>query len=146
MTKNKISSTVRMEFDAGHRIIGHQNKCRYLHGHRYILEVSVCSENLNDIGMVVDFGVIKSVLKNWIDENFDHTLILNKDDEELGCFVENYTKQKVYYLPFNPTSENIVLYLSENIIPTLFKDVAGDFKINSIKLNETPNCYSIITC
>ena len=139
---SEISSTVRVEFDSGHRIIGHEHKCKYLHGHRYILELSACAGKLDCLGRVADFGILKSVMKEWIDENFDHNVILNKEDREMGNILEKWTNQKIYYLPFNPTSENIILHLGEEIIPKIFAQI--HFKITKLRLYETPNCFSEI--
>ncbi|HJD55866.1 MAG TPA: 6-pyruvoyl tetrahydropterin synthase family protein [Rickettsia endosymbiont of Pyrocoelia pectoralis] len=134
-----IKCTRRIEFDAGHRIIGHQNKCQFLHGHRYVLEVTIASNNTDELGMVVDFGLIKDLAKNWIDKNFDHSLILHQDDKEIGQQIENYTKQKIYYLQNNPTAENIALHLKNEIFPKLF--INQNFSVSSLKLFETPNCF-----
>ena len=115
-----IECTRKIEFDAGHRVIGHENKCQYLHGHRYVLEITATSSKLNGIGMVVDFGLLKSIMKKWIDNNFDHNVILSKDDQDLGKYIEKYTGQSVYYLPSNPTAENIALHLKKDIVPLIF--------------------------
>jgi 6-pyruvoyltetrahydropterin/6-carboxytetrahydropterin synthase len=133
-----IECTRRIEFDAGHRVIGHKHKCKHLHGHRYVLEITARSEKLDDLGMVVDFGHLKSVMKEWIDHNFDHNVILHHDDVELGLFIANYTGQNIYYLKSNPT-ENIALHLKVDIIPKLF--TKNLFQIIKIKLFETPNAF-----
>jgi 6-pyruvoyltetrahydropterin/6-carboxytetrahydropterin synthase len=129
----------RFEFDAGHRVVGHLNKCQYIHGHRYVLEVIAESEQLDELGMVVDFGLLKKVIKSWIDKNFDHTLILKESDKNLGDEISKSTGQKIYYLKQNPTAENIAIHLKLDVIPKLFND--GSFQIVKIKLFETPNCY-----
>ncbi len=139
---SKFSCGVRIEFDAAHRVIGHYNKCQYLHGHRYILHIQACSKQLNDLGMVVDFGFLKSEVKKWIDDNFDHTVILSILDEALGLAISEITKQKIYYLPFNPTAENIAYYLKSKILPQIVQ--SNDFYINAVKLYETPNCYALV--
>lgn len=129
----------KFEFDAGHRVVGHQNKCQYIHGHRYTLEVVAEAQELDALGMVVDFGLLKNVIKKWIDENFDHTLILHESDKDLGDNISNSTGQKIYYLKNNPTAENIALHLKLDIISQLFNNTS--FHIIKIKLFETPNCY-----
>ena len=134
-----IECTRRIEFDAGHRVIGHKHKCKHLHGHRYVLEITASSEELDDLGMVVDFGELKSVMKEWIDLNLDHNVILHADDENLGSFIANYTGQNIYYLKSNPTAENIALHLKIDIIPKLF--IKSSFQIIKIKLFETPNAF-----
>ncbi len=131
--------TVRLEFDLAHRVVGHQYKCKYLHGHRYILEVTAESGQLDDLGMVVDFGLLKSVIKKWIDDNLDHNVILWEKDKDLGNYIANYTGQRLYYIDSNPTAENIALHIKRDIIPMLFGNDL--FKITKIKLYETPNCF-----
>ncbi|QED23403.1 6-pyruvoyl trahydropterin synthase family protein [Candidatus Deianiraea vastatrix] len=134
-----INCTRILEFDAGHRLIRHEGKCRFLHGHRYKMEISFCvADKLDDIGRVIDFGVIKQILGTWIDENLDHTTILHEDDRKLGDFVENHTKQKIYYMKENPTAENIASHIFNDIVPILFHNKG--IICTRIKLHETPNC------
>lgn len=139
MAGKLIKCTRRIEFDAGHRIIGHGHKCRFLHGHRYVLEVTAGAERLDSLGMVVDFSELKSTVKNWIDENLDHNTILHAADRNLGMAITKETGQNVYYLKQNPTAENIAFHLKKDIIPLLFAN--SSFKIIGVKLYETPNCY-----
>jgi 6-pyruvoyltetrahydropterin/6-carboxytetrahydropterin synthase len=129
----------KIEFDAAHRIVGHKNKCQFLHSHRYVLEVSAESDVVDNLGMVVDFGHIKSVIKNWIDDNFDHNLILHQNDREIGEKICNWTGQKIYYMQQNPTAENIASHLKLDILPKLFTN--NSFFITKVKLFETPNCF-----
>ncbi len=133
-----ISCTRRMEFDAAHRLIGHEGKCRHLHGHRYMLEATFSAGSLDDLGRVVDFGVIKERLGAWIDSNWDHNTILSEQDRPLGDAITNHTKQGIFYLPANPTAENMADYLFRVVCPTLF---AGEnFTCTRLRLYETPNC------
>jgi 6-pyruvoyltetrahydropterin/6-carboxytetrahydropterin synthase len=134
-----IKCTRRIEFDAGHRVVGHKNKCQFLHGHRYVLEVTASSSTMDDLGMIVDFSQMKLVIKKWIDDNFDHSLILDERDREMGKKISDWTGQKIYYLSNNPTAENIALHLKLEILPKLFGK--NDFTITKVKLFETPNCF-----
>ncbi len=134
-----VECTRRIEFDAAHRVVGHKNKCKYLHGHRYILEITATTSKLDEIGMVADFALLKTIMKEWIDNNFDHNVILNISDKNLGEYIAKCTGQSVYYLDSNPTAENIALHLLEDVIPLLFAQSL--FQILRIKLYETPNCY-----
>jgi 6-pyruvoyltetrahydropterin/6-carboxytetrahydropterin synthase len=54
-----ISCTRRIEFDAAHRVMEHESKCKHLHGHRYALEATFVAPDLDTLGRVVEFGVIK---------------------------------------------------------------------------------------
>ena len=69
--------------DMAHRIRGHEGKCRFLHGHTWKIELSVSCEDdqLNALGMVVDFGILAEHFFQPIQDFFDHSCILGKDDE-----------------------------------------------------------------
>ncbi len=132
-------TTRRLEFDAAHRILNHESKCKMLHGHRYVLEVGFLAEKLDDLGRVIDFGVVKDLLGKWIDDNFDHNTILATKDKNLGAEIAKNTGQKIYYLDENPTAENIALHLLHEICPKIF--AKKNVKCVAIRLYETPNCF-----
>ena len=135
-----ITCTRRIEFDAAHRVMLHESKCKFMHGHRYVVEATFTAKELDVQGRVIDFGVIKQVLGGWIDDHWDHTAILNQEDTALGKQLEAATGQKVYYLPYNPTAENIAHYLIDQVCPKLFND--QDVRCVSIRVHETPNCHA----
>ena len=134
-----MQCTQVLSFDSAHRIIGHNGKCKMLHGHRYVLEATFQSDILNNLGMVIDFGEIKQKLKKWINNNWDHNVILYNKDKKLGTHISEITGQKIFYLQNNPTAENMAFYLLIKICPSIFKE--KDIKCIKIKLYETPNCY-----
>lgn len=138
-----ISCTRKIEFDAAHRVMEHQSHCKMLHGHRYVIEATFSAKELDNLGMVIDFGIIKEILGNWIANNWDHNTILNIADKKLGEEIAQITKQKIYYLNGNPTAENMAKYLFEEICPKLFSKY--QITCMKIKLFETPNCYSEIS-
>lgn len=129
----------KIEFDSAHRLINHESKCRMLHGHRYVVEASFCAKQLDNVGRVIDFGVIREVLGSWIEEHLDHNTILSIADKKLGEEISKNTQQKIYYLPNNPTAENIAKHLLEEICPKIFANFAVECV--AIKLYETPNCF-----
>lgn len=140
-----ISCTKKIEFDAAHRIIGHTGGCQMVHGHRYVVEITFAANKLNAMGMVLDFKEIKGRFKTWIDENWDHNIILHKDDNKLGELINNYTGQKAFYLDSNPTSESISYYLFTVVLHKVFSDVPHYIDLcKSIRVWETPtssSCY-----
>ena len=142
----EIICTRRIEFDAAHRVLEHESKCKNLHGHRYAIEASFEAENLDKkldkLGRVVDFGIIREVLGAWVDANWDHTTILFEKDNTLGEAISNITGQKIFYLPSNPTAENMAAYLLEEICPKLFNHMK--VRCISIRLHETPNCSVLV--
>lgn len=138
-----IICTRRIEFDAAHRVLGHESKCRHLHGHRYAIEAGFEATGLDALGRVVDFGVIREKLGAWVDKNWDHATILFEKDRELGSAISSVTGQRIFYLPDNPTAENMAAYLLATVCPALFSSL-GVACVN-IRLYETPNCSAIVT-
>ncbi len=137
-----ISCTRRVVFDAAHRLINHESNCKYLHGHRYICEATFQAPALDVLGRVIDFGIIKTILGQWIDQNLDHNTILSKEDVKLAQAIEENTKRQVYFLDSTPTAENIALHILETC-HTLFKH--HEVSCVKIRLYETENCYAEVT-
>ncbi|RBP52869.1 6-pyruvoyl trahydropterin synthase family protein [Arenicella xantha] len=94
-----------ISFCYGHRLLKYQGPCANLHGHNARAEITLASEQLDERGMVMDFGDIKSVIKTWIDDNLDHTMLLCKDDPLVAVLTDN--QEKFYLMDKNPTAENI---------------------------------------
>ena len=68
--------TIYKEYDfaAAHHIPGHRGKCRHLHGHNYKVRVGLEADELDELGMVMDFADLKTLIKAVVDP-FDHRLI-----------------------------------------------------------------------
>lgn len=140
---------VAHSIDAGHRVVGHTapdgspGKCARLHGHTYAIVVELHSAALNEIGFVVDFGVIKDILNEW-----DHRLLL-WDEDPVGLWVsperttqtaESLAEQfGVIRLPFNPTAENMSKCLAEKIV------AASDALSCTVIVSETPKTRATFT-
>jgi 6-pyruvoyltetrahydropterin/6-carboxytetrahydropterin synthase len=97
--------TKTIEFSYGHRLLEHNGKCRYLHGHNGILEVDIDAAELDAMGMVIDFARVSEVVKGWVDTNLDHRMLLCRADP----LVEVLTRagEPLYLMDDNPTAENI---------------------------------------
>lgn len=147
-------------FDAGHRILGHESKCANLHGHRYTAEVTVTAPELDGLGRVIDFSKIKELVGDWIDEHWDHSMILNSGDPLMNLVRETFEKgdyspeswgnikEKIfgpkppYLMPDNPTAENMAKWLfgqSVRLLSPLGMEMVR------VKLWETPNCFAVYT-
>lgn len=137
-----ITITRKFEFDAGHRVMGHKGKCRYPHGHRYTLLVTVAADDLNELGMVVDFGEIKAVIGEWIEKRIDHGFLIFDQDEELIAAFKQLTYAKICLLPFNPTAENLVFWLQSELSNQLRHKVDEGLSVVACQLYETPNCWA----
>lgn len=138
---SKITITRTLEIDAGHRVLNHESKCANLHGHRYKFEITAVAEKLDSLGRVIDFSEVKKRLGTWLDENWDHTMIIfDQDFEALSALVQVNRNKPIAEVPFNPTAENMAEYLLNSICPELFKD--SKITVSKVKIWETPNCVA----
>jgi 6-pyruvoyltetrahydropterin/6-carboxytetrahydropterin synthase len=103
------SVTKRIDFCYGHRLLDHDGVCRHLHGHNAVAEIEVRAETLDLRDMVVDFGDIKQLVKQWIDRELDHRMILRQDDPLVKAL--QALGEPVYLLDSNPTAERIARLL-----------------------------------
>lgn len=137
--------TRKLEFDAGHRVLGHEGKCATLHGHRYTAELSVSSVGLDTCGRVIDFSVVKGIVGKWIDDRLDHTMVLHPDDPLLGVSDVSAIigPRRPFIMPAdipNPTAEN----MSELIFRTAKELLRDEVVVEAVKLYETPNCWALV--
>lgn len=121
--------TKSIEFCYGHRLVGYAGKCRYLHGHNGLLEVDVDAERLDDMGMVVDFGEVRDLVKGWVDEHIDHRMVLSRLDPVAPVLIES--GEPVYLLDENPTAEYMARHIFEKV-------EALGMTLSEIRLWETP--------
>ena len=134
----------RVCFCAGHRVYGHETKCRNLHGHNYVAFFhAVPKSGLDDLGRVIDFGVLKQRLGGWIDEHWDHGLVLWEGDKEAIAAAQQMGAQKLFLLRTNPTAENLAFDLLHVIAPQMLSDT--DVIITKVTLWETENCYAEVS-
>ena len=130
-----------IEFDASHRVFdADEMKCERLHGHHYRVELSFTADYLNN-GIIIDFGEIKKRVKNWIDENWDHNVILSNRDDKLAKAINASTGQSVFLLNDNATTEIMAMFLLNLCNQTLFYDLEGKILCVSVKLWETPTSF-----
>jgi 6-pyruvoyltetrahydropterin/6-carboxytetrahydropterin synthase len=135
-----ISAARRVQFCAGHRVRNHENKCKHLHGHNYqVFFHAQCADGLDELGRVIDFGVLKDKLGSWIEENWDHGFVLWRDDVDAIEALRKLPDQKIYLTPTNPTAENMALYLLNMVAPSLM--AGSGVTVTKIVLWETENCF-----
>jgi 6-pyruvoyltetrahydropterin/6-carboxytetrahydropterin synthase len=95
-----------MTLDAGHRVPGHQGQCRNLHGHTYTVEVTVEGQVADD-GMIVDFGILKTVMMDEVHARWDHAFIGWEYDGEARAALATNPDWKAWWMARPPTAENL---------------------------------------
>ena len=110
---------VKSGFSAAHKLRGYKGKCEDLHGHNWKVEVFIENEDLDNIGMVVDFKKIKMAL-NVILKKLDHKYLNELPYfSAVGGSASLARKDKLSGRAggkkTNPTSENIAKYIFEKL-------------------------------
>jgi len=123
-----------INFCYGHRLLNYKGKCRNLHGHNGKVEIELFSENLDKMGMVLDFAQIKNIIEEWIEENLDHKLLLSKDDPFVKILREN--NENVYVMETNPTAEAIAKLIYDFA-------VSRKLPVSEVRFWETDNSFAI---
>lgn len=138
-----------LEWDAAHRVMRHESKCASLHGHRYKAEIVVSAPELDPVGRVVDFGFIKEIVGSWIDEQWDHTTLVNLADASLLEFLAlevSVGKKPGYGFTGEPTAENIARELyavaQQLMARAPAEKVSPEVKVEMVRVWETPNCQA----
>lgn len=135
------------DISTGHRVVGHENKCRHLHGHNYRIHFVCEAAELDTVGRVIDFGVIKEKLCMWVENHWDHKFLAWENDSLMKgmlaysglSFEEDIMlEESVVFVPFNPTAENMAQHLVEVIGP---QQLAGTgVTLVSVRIEETAKC------
>lgn len=96
------------EICCGHRVVGHESRCRMLHGHNYVFHFKVQPKGvpvemeypetfpgtltepgkLDNLGRVIDFSVVKSTLCQWLEDNWDHKFLHWEKDNLIRGILE----------------------------------------------------------
>jgi 6-pyruvoyltetrahydropterin/6-carboxytetrahydropterin synthase len=100
------------KFDAAHRLMHHEGKCKNLHGHTWRVSIGVAGNPDPKTGMVVDFAVLKLSAISLVMHYFDHATILNSADRELWMALEKY---KLFLIDGEPTCENLARMIFDKI-------------------------------
>ncbi|SFQ03554.1 6-pyruvoyltetrahydropterin/6-carboxytetrahydropterin synthase [Nitrosomonas cryotolerans] len=139
--------TRRLEFDAGHRISTHNSQCRHLHGHRYVIEITlsgevICEEGVAEQGMVMDFSEVKQIAKTALVDKWDHAFLVYSGDIPVVKFLQSLEGHKTVVLDTQPTAENLAL-AAFRVLDEAYQDNYGNhLRLEQVRLFETPNCWA----
>ena len=110
---------VKTEFSAAHRLREYEGACERLHGHNYKVDAVVCGEQLNKLGMLVDFKEVKAALA-----------------EIVGVFDHQFLNEIEPFDAANPSAENIAKVVCERLAEMM----PGGVAVKSVTVWESDRC------
>ena len=107
--------TIKGDFASAHLLRGYQGNCKNLHGHTWKVELTISSDTLDSVGLVVDFKVLKQQLKDFL-MTIDHV----------------YLNDLPYFKNVNPSTENIAQYIFRE-----FSKICHPLKVKRVRVWES---------
>ncbi len=141
---SNIRITKQFSFETGHALYGYDGKCKNVHGHSYKLNVTVIGRPITDTshvkqGMVIDFGDLKKIVKEEVEDVFDHATVFNKNTPHIELAKELKERgHNVILVDYQPTSENMVIDFAKKIQSRL----PDTIRLFSLKLQETETSFA----
>ncbi|MDP1843842.1 MAG: 6-carboxytetrahydropterin synthase [Sediminibacterium sp.] len=136
-----LKVTKIFRFETAHAIHGYNGHCKNIHGHSYVLHVTV-GDPIGDIaflpkpGFIVDFKDLKKWVNEIIIQEFDHCLILSKD------FVKEHPNtartENLLIWEMEPTAENILLHIKNKLL----KALPDNILLKKLIIYETNDSYA----
>ncbi|HEX3569694.1 MAG TPA: 6-carboxytetrahydropterin synthase QueD [Acidobacteriaceae bacterium] len=117
--------TVEAGFSSGHYLRNYYGKCENPHGHNYRVLVTLAGDQLDEAGLLLDFKVVKTLLKPLVDY-LDHRMI-----NELPPFTE-----------LNPSAENLARYFYQKTSQQLLEKTAGRVHVKDCTIFETDTSFA----
>ena len=112
--------TVEAGFSSGHFLRNYQGKCENPHGHNYKVRVTLIGRELDSTGLLLDFKLLKTVMRPVI-ERIDHQMLND---------IEPWTE-------LNPSAENIACYFYQQTSVQLLEMTAGRVRVKDCTIWET---------
>ena len=118
---------IERNFSSAHQLRGYKGKCENLHGHNYRIEIYARGRELDNIGLLVDFGELKEAADEVV-RYLDHRNI-----NELAPFDEE----------LNPSAENLARYILERVSSEVGDDRVEVYKVRCFETPTSVATYEV---
>lgn len=136
---HKIGISHRVEM--AHRLshINAPTKCQSIHGHSWLIEVELSSDELDELDMILEFGRLKRLWRHHLDETLDHHLVVRRDDPVALAILAVQPDARITFLDVQPTTESLAKWCHDELERVLkMLDVPPHITITSVHVQETP--------
>ena len=116
-----------------------------MHGYGRYVRLTFEATALDERGWVMDFGDLRDV-KKWLEDEWDHKLLIAYDDPLLGEFISLEQKGgcnlNVMPSEYGPGIEDSCKYVYDNINPMIQEKTNGRVWIEKVRVYEHENNWS----
>ena len=136
-----LQITKIFRFEMAHAVFGYKGKCQHIHGHSYVLHVTVTDHTNGDNfiaspGFIIDFKDLKKIVNEWVIDGLDHKLVLSNG--YLAANKSMVIEKNIIAWNAEPTAENILIY-TKNQLQQAFP---AEIKLKKLLLFETADSYA----
>ena len=118
---------IERNFSSAHQLRGYRGKCENLHGHNYKIEIYARGNELNNIGLLVDFVELKQAADDLV------TYVDHKNLNELEPFVEEQ----------NPSAENVARFFLEKLASKINDERVQIYKVRCFETPTSVATYQV---
>jgi 6-pyruvoyltetrahydropterin/6-carboxytetrahydropterin synthase len=138
-----VRITKQFRFEAAHALWNYDGPCHNIHGHSYLLYVTIKGQVNNETdhpkqGMLMDFSVLKKIVNDLIIEPYDHTLLIKSNTPHAKMAENNNLFGKIAAVNYQPTCENMVC----NFAAKIAKALPDHVSLYALRLHETATAYA----
>src|SRR5690606_39618509 len=142
MSLQPVRVTKRFHFEMAHALHCHDGLCARIHGHSYVLDVTLKGLPRQEAGhpkdgMVIDFAELKKLVNKAVINEYDHALLLHEQDRQ-GIVEGHALFGRTRLTPWQPSCENVLL----DIVQRLRQALPEPAHLHAVRLQETATSWA----
>lgn len=123
VTQRAVRITKRFTFEMAHALSDHDGACAGIHGHSYVLDITLEGVPMNDPGhpkdgLVIDFADLKRIVQHAVIDRYDHALVLH-ERERMNTALDAALFARMVFTPWQPSCENLLLDIVDRLLPVI---------------------------
>lgn len=140
----KICTKIWSSIPFAHRAPKHDGHCRFIHGHNWVVSAVFAASVLDENGFVMDFGKLKP-FKQWLDAEFDHSLVLSSEDGDVCKIVSSVREWAKIRIVSDCSCEGLAELFFKHLIAIVDKQEAGRVSVVSLTVFEDEKNSATVT-
>ncbi len=141
-TERRLQVTKRFTLEMAHALTCHDGPCKHMHGHSYVLDITLSGEPMDrpgdpKNGMVMDFADLKTIVKRCVVDHYDHALVLH-ESERSTIDLDHPLFGRTRFTSWQPTCENLLL----DMVARIRAELPQVSSLSHARLRETATSWA----